>query len=507
MTPRLAVDQLHRAAERRGDAEALTVDGQRFTYGTLAAEADRAAALLHGLGLPPGGRVVVFVPNSAAAVTSLYGVWRAGGCVVMAEADSTDAHLRYRIRHSGAHVVVTSAAKLAVARAAIEGLDDTVVVVVDGAEDDTLGALEHRLSEAPPAPGWLPPAIDRHAPAAIIYTSGSTGDPKGVTHSHHSIAVVVEAVGGYLRHSADDVILCVLQLAFGYGLLQVLVTFDHGGRLVLRRGPGLPFDLVRTIADEGITGLAGVPTLFAMLRDLSSESLAACRGLRYLTCAAAALPAALALQVADALPTTEIIPMHGQTECFRTTYLPGAALRAHPGSVGAGMPGVELWLEDAGGNRLPNGSEGQLVVRGENVMLRYWNDPDATSRVIRPGRSPHERVLLTGDLFRTDADGRLYFVSRTDDIIKSRGEKISPHEIEQVLSTLPGVFECRVLGVPDEVLGQAVRAEIIRRDGHDLSDADVRRALKAALEPYKMPREVAFVTSLPKSSSGKVRRR
>ena len=169
--------------------------------------------------------------------------------------------------------------------------------------------------------------------------------------------------------------------------------------------------------------------------------------------------------------------------------------------------GRRIWLEDAGGNRLPNGSEGQLVVRGENVMLRYWNDPDATSRVIRPGRSPHERVLLTGDLFRTDADGRLYFVSRTDDIIKSRGEKISPHEIEQVLSTLPGVFECRVLGVPDEVLGQAVRAEIIRRDGHDLSDADVRRALKAALEPYKMPREVAFVTSLPKSSSGKVRRR
>lgn len=507
MTPRLAVDQLHRIVAQRGDAEALTVDGQRFTYRQLAAEADRSAALLHSLGLPANGRVVVFVPNSAPAVTMLYGVWRAGGCVVMAEADSTAAHLRYRAEHSAAAIVVTTAAKLDIARAALDGLHGVAIVVADEVDRATLRAGEHPLAAAPPAPAWQPPEIDRHDPAAIIYTSGSTGDPKGVTHSHHSIAVVVESIGTYLHHTADDVILCVLQLAFGYGLLQVLVTFDRGGRLVLRRGPGLPFDLVRTIADEGVTGLAGVPTLFAMLRDLSPESLTSCTRLRYLTCAAAALPAALALQVADALPATEVIPMHGQTECFRTTYLPPAELRAHPSSVGAGMPGVELWLEDSSGTRLANGAEGQLVVRGENVMLGYWNDPEATARVLRPGRTAHERVLLTGDLFRTDADGRLHFVARTDDIIKSRGEKISPNEIEQVLSALPGVFECRVLGVPDDVLGQAVRAEIIRREGHDLTEAEVRRALKEALEPYKMPREVAFVTSLPKSSSGKVRRR
>ena len=507
MSPRLAVDQLHRAALERGKAEALVADGARFTYGELAAEADRVAALLQSLGLAPGGRVVVVLANSAASVTTLFGVWRAGGCVVMGDADSTPANLRYRIAHSGAQVLVTSGAKLAVARTAVDGLDGVAVVVTDDVAPSTLAAAEHLLGDAPPAAGWQAPEIHRHAPAAIIYTSGSTGAPKGVTHSHHSIAVVVEAVGRYLHHSADDVVLCVLQLAFGYGLLQVLVTFDHGGRLVLRRGPGLPFDLVRTIADEGVTGLAGVPTLFAMLRDLDPGSFAGCTRWRYLTCAAAALPAALALQVADALPGTDVIPMHGQTECFRTTYLPADELRAHPSSVGRGMPGVDLWLEDERGNRLPNGSQGELVVRGENVMLGYWQDPEATARVVRPGRTAHERVLRTGDLFRTDSDGRLYFVSRTDDIIKSRGEKISPNEIEQVLSTLPGVFECRVFGVPDDVQGQAVRAEIVVRDGHALSELEVRRALKAALEPYKMPREIAFVDAVPKSTSGKVVRR
>ena len=507
MNPPLAVHQLHRGARERGDSEALVVDGQRFTYRQLADEADRTAALLEAVGLPPGGRVVVFLPNSAAAVTTLYSVWLVGGCVVMGEADSTATNLRYRVQHSSACVLVTTAAKLQVARAALAGLPDVMLVVADDVDPTILGPGEHRLAAAPPAAGRRPAPNDRHAPAAIIYTSGSTGPPKGVTHSHHSIAVVVAVVGEYLQHTADDVVLCVLQLAFGYGLLQVLVTFAHGGRLVLRRGPGLPYDLVRTIADEGVTGLAGVPTLFAMLRDLNAESLARCTTLRYLTCAAAALPAPLALQVAAALPSTDVIPMHGQTECFRTTYLPAAELPDHPDSVGRGMAGMDWWLEDAHGNRLPNGSQGELVVCGENVMLGYWDDPEATARVLHPGTSAHARILRTGDQFRTDLAGNLYFVCRTDDIIKTRGEKISPNEIEQALAALPGVFACRVLGVPDPLLGQAVRAEIIPREGHTLTETDVRRALKVALEPHKMPREIVFVEALPTSSSGKVLRR
>jgi acyl-CoA synthetase (AMP-forming)/AMP-acid ligase II len=227
---------------------------------------------------------------------------------------------------------------------------------------------------------------------------------------------------------------------------------------------------------------------------------------RYVTNAAAALPQALVPQVRAAFPHAQLFLMHGQTECLRTTFLPPEQLDARPASVGKGMPGVELWLEDEAGERLPPGSEGELVVRGDNVMLGYWNDPAATDVVVRAGRTPHERVLRTRDIFRTDAEGWFFFVSRTDDILKTRGEKVSPMEIEEVLFGLPEILEARVIGVPDDVLGQAIRAEIVLRPGCELTEREVRKHLRGALQSYKMPKVVAFVDSLPKSSGGKIRR-
>ena len=496
-------DQLHRGARQAPDRIALVADGDRLTYRQLATEADRVADLLVRSGVRPGDRVAVVLPNSAAAIAAIYGVWRAGACIVVAEPDSTEDHVRHRVAHSGAVAVITDAQRSRVVVPATASIEPRpLLVVTDGEVDGATPLAGH------PAPSPFT-AIERglDEPMAIIYTSGSTGAPKGVTHSARSIGAVVAAVGEYLGHTEDDVVLCVLQLAFGYGLLQALVTFEHGGRLVLRRSFGLAGDLVEAIDAEGITGLAGVPTLFAMLSDLGPDALARCRRLRYLTCAAAALPPSLADWAQQAFPSTSLYVMHGQTECLRTTYLPPSELADHRGSVGRGMPGVELWLEAPDGERLPNGSEGELVVRGENVMLGYWDDPAATAAVVRPGRSATERELRTGDLFRTDADGWLYFVSRTDDVIKCRGQKVSPHEVEQVLAELPAVAECRVLGVPDPVQGQAVRAEIVVRAGHELTEAEVRRTFRGRLEPVKWPSQIEFVTALPKSSSGKIRRR
>ncbi len=491
MTGAAIRDLVHQWARDGGDRVALVVDDRRVTYAQLAGDIDRVAMGLTRSGVTPGDRVVVFLPNSVDAVTAIFGVWRAGGCVVMADAESTPEHFAYRVHHSGASAVVTAIDRVATVRAAAPA----VAILVPDA-DDTVETT-----------GWTPPRVEADSPAAIIYTSGSTGSPKGVTHSHRSIGSVVEAVAHYLDHTADDIVLCVLQLSFGYGLLQVLVTYATGGRLVLRRGVGLPYDLVEAIEAHQVTGMAGVPTLFAVLRDLGPDALAKCRSLRYLTCAAAAMPESLARQTVERFPTARLFVMHGQTECLRTTYLPPELLAAHPTSVGRGMPGVELWLESPDGQRLDDPAEGELVVRGENVMLGYWNDPEATDRVVRPGRTPTERVLRTGDLFRTDAEGWFSFVSRSDDIIKTRGEKVSPHEVEQALSALDEVAECRVLGIADDLLGQAVRAEIVLREGSALSERDVRRALRQRLETYKVPRDIVFVDSLPKSTSGKVLRR
>jgi acyl-CoA synthetase (AMP-forming)/AMP-acid ligase II len=165
-----------------------------------------------------------------------------------------------------------------------------------------------------------------------------------------------------------------------------------------------------------------------------------------------------------------------------------------------------VWLVDDAGNRLPHGSTGELVIRGSNVMLGYWEKPEETARRLKPGPLPGERVLYSGDLFRTDAEGWLYFVARRDDIIKSRGEKVSPREVENAIHSLEGVYEVAVVGVPDPVLGQAVKAFVTLKPGAQLTERDVIRHCLERLESFMAPKHVEFVESLPKTDTGKIRK-
>jgi len=206
-------------------------------------------------------------------------------------------------------------------------------------------------------------------------------------------------------------------------------------------------------------------------------------------------------------PQTQIYSMYGQTECARVCYLHPDQIDIRPSSVGFAIPNTEAWLVDEAGNRLGNNARGELVVRGAHVMLGYWGKPEETARALRPGLLPHERVLYTGDLFRTDDEGYLYFVARRDDIIKSRGEKVSPREIENVLHALEGVVEAAVIGVPDPVLGQAVKAVVVLKNACELKSKDILRYCVAHLEDYMVPKFVEIRDALPRTSSGKVNKR
>jgi acyl-CoA synthetase (AMP-forming)/AMP-acid ligase II len=198
--------------------------------------------------------------------------------------------------------------------------------------------------------------------------------------------------------------------------------------------------------------------------------------------------------------------MYGMTECKRASYLPPDQLDARPGSVGRGMPNQEHWLIDEAGRRLPHGSTGELVVRGSHVMRGYWERPRETEERLKPGPIAGERVLHTGDLFRTDDDGYLYFVARKDDIIKSRGEKVSPKEVENVLYGITGVQDAAVVGVADELLGQAIKAFLVLRPGYSYSDKDITRHCQAHLESFMVPKYVEIVADLPKTDTGKIRK-
>lgn len=501
----LVGDYLLRSAERTPDKIALVCGQTRLTYGSLARSARGLSAFLISRGLMKGDRVGIFLDNSPEAVISIFGVLEAGGCCVGVNPLTPAERLGYILEHCTARWLISSVERLQVLRDADLLCTTPPFNILTGEHvPEDLGIPFSDACRMDTDKQWRS-LIDLDL-AAIIYTSGSTGKPKGVTMTHRNVDTVVESVASYLEHTPDDVILQFLPLSIGYGLLQLLVTFRTGGRLILERGFSFPYEIIRRIKDERVTGFAGVPTIFSVLTQLQQALKEDFSFLRYITNAAAALPPAFIPRLQKLFPMTRIYLMHGLTECFRTTFLPPEEINRRATSVGRGMPNVELWIEDPDGNRLGSDQVGELVVRGSNVMLGYWNDPETTARVVKQGKKPWERVLHTNDLFRMDEDGYFYFVARMDDVIKSRGMKVSPLEIEDVIYTLEEVQEVRVLGVPDALLGQAIKAEIVLKKGITLSERDVKAHCHRHLEEFKIPHIIAFVDGLPKSPGGKIRR-
>ncbi len=498
-------EYLHRSAQQTPDKTALVTGPTRHAYGTLASSSRGLAAYLLANGLQKGDRVVVYLDNCVETVISIFGILQAGGCFVVINHTAPQERLGFILNHCSARFLIAPNQRMDRARNALTMCMSPPHLIITGADasHETSERFESACATASETPSVNVTEADL---AAIIYTSGSTGEPKGVTFAHRNIDAAVSSVSAYLESNAGDVVLGVLPLSFGYGLLQLLVTFRTGGRLVLEKGFGFPYELVKRIKEERVTGFAGVPTMYAILTQLDSLANEDLSSLRYITNAAAGLPPSFIPKLKKIFPNTRIYLMHGLTECLRTTYLPPDQTEQKPTSVGCGMPNVELWLEDLRGNRLPSGQTGELMVRGANIMQGYWNDPVTTAKVIRVETSHKERTLHTGDLFTQDDDGYFYFVARMDEVIKSRGERISPKEIEDVLYQLDEVHEARVIGVPDLMLGQAIRAEIVLKEGRTLTERQVKAYCKEHLEDFKTPTVVAFVTALPKTAGGKIKR-
>jgi acyl-CoA synthetase (AMP-forming)/AMP-acid ligase II len=227
----------------------------------------------------------------------------------------------------------------------------------------------------------------------------------------------------------------------------------------------------------------------------------------YFTNTGAPLPVEHIEKLRRLFPQAKIFSMYGLTECKRVSYLPPAEIDRRARSVGRAMPNVEAYVVDETGERVPPGTVGELVVRGSNVMAGYWELPEATAGALRPGPVPGELVLHTGDLFQTDEDGYLYFVGRRDDMIKTRGQRVSPREVEEVLHRLQGVAEAAVLGVPDPVLGTAIKAVVRPAPGARLTAQEVMAHCLQYLEDFMVPKLVEFRDTMPTTDTGKVSKR
>ena len=504
-------DFLASSAARLPDKTALVCEGQRLTYAQIEAASNRLANALVARGLKRGDRIALYLPNNFEAVVSIYATLKAGGVFVMINPATKKEKVLYILndcRATGLIMEAQNATQSSSAEIMAEAPSLKFCVLGGehgtgpGGEGDSCFVFEKLLDVSPATP--LPRSNIDLDLACLIYTSGTTGEPKAVMCDHSNMVFVASSVMDYLKNAESDVIINVLPLSFSYGLYQVLMTFWFGGTLVLENSFAYPAVILERMQQERVTGFPGVPTMYAaMLKmDLSGFDLSA---LRFLTNAAAALPVPHIQEIRRRFPRAEFYSMYGQTECKRTLYLPPDQLDKRPGSVGIAIPGTEVWIEDESGKRLPPGEDGELVVRGRHVMRGYWGDPQRTSERFRPGPLPGERFYHSGDLFRMDDEGYLYFVSRQDDIIKSRGEKVAPKEVEHVLHSLKGVVEAAVVGVPDPILGEAVKAVLVVH-GVNLTQAEVLAHCRAHLEDYMVPKHVEFRAELPKTGSGKIKR-
>ena len=440
-------------------------------------------------------------------MVTIFGVLKAAATFVVLHPGTRRDRLAFLFESAEPAAIITDSRRLRAARDLLEPeaslrcivlADDRRVELATPTTELTWGDLQQYDARRPDCK-----AIDVDL-AMLIYTSGTTGEPKGVMVSHANMLAATRSVNAYLHNTPEDVILNVLPLAHGYGLYQLFLAFDAGARVVLEQGFAFPARIIELLETERVTALPGVPTLFALLLrypDLLSRQFPS---LRYLTNAAAALPTAHIEQLKAAFPNAAIISMYGQTECKRVSYLPAPELDKRPDSVGIAIPNTEVYIIDENGHRLPAGEVGELVVRGSHVARGYWKSPELTQRKFRAGPIAGETVLHTGDLFRMDKEGFLYFVGRKDDIIKCRGEKVSPREVENSVCRLEGVAEAAVVGVEDEVLGQAILLVVGQRPGAHLTEREVRAHCMRTLEDFMQPKYVDIVSDLPRNENGKV---
>ena len=495
------------SARRTPDKVALVFEGTRLSYADVDRLATQLAASLQQRGVQRGDRVASFLDNGVEAVVSLYAALKCGAVFMPVNPLTKRDKLAYLLNDSGASALIAHAALKGEFEDALSQNQSVHTCFVAGARDAPQPADPRCLPYPTQSDAMLaaPALIDQDL-AGIIYTSGSTGDAKGVMLTHLNMVSAARSISTYLELQHDDRIVCVLPLAFDYGLYQVLMAFLVGATVVLERSFSFPVKVLETMVREQVTVFPGVPTVFSLLMNLKTLRDHPLPHLRKITNTAAALSEEHIRQLRNLFPQAQLYSMYGLTECKRVTYLPPDQLDIRPTSVGRGMPNEEVWLVDEAGRRLPFGATGELVIRGSNVMRGYWGKPEETAKRLKPGPIAGEMVLHSGDIFRTDSEGWLYFVARKDDIIKSRGEKVSPREVENVLYGMPGILEAAVVGVPDPLLGEAVKAFVTLKAGVELSERDVIKYCLSKLESFMAPKHVTFVDELPKTDTGKIKK-
>ena len=495
---------LEHSARTRPGALAILHRDERTSFSDLDRGANRVARGLIAAGIRSGDRVGLLAENSRAYVESFFGVLKAGAVVVPLNT-AADARVLGRMLADCTSRGLVACGRYAELAARIPGLPPGFVVAIARDEDaahfrgravaavvlEAVGQdTDGRLPDAPR------PDQDR---AAIIYTSGSTGHPKGAILRHANIVANVRSIVTYLELSPADRMLVVLPFFYVYGQSLLTTHVAVGASLAIENRFLFPSVVVDALERTEATGFAGVPSTFSILLHKTAFAKRRFPALRYVTQAGGAMAPTLTRELIHALPGKRIFVMYGATEASaRLSYLPPEALSSHVGSIGRAIPGVELRILGENGLEVAPGEVGEIVARGPNIMEGYWGDPEETARVL------DEDGYHTGDLARRDDEGFFWIVGRKRDMLKVGSHRISPKEIEEVLLEHPALLEAAVLGVPDDVLGEAIEAHVVARPQATIDVDELASFARERLPDYKVPRRFIVRPDLPKSAAGKI---
>ena len=506
---------IFKSAERTPDAKALSYKDNCLSYNALSKEVTAIANGLHRLGLGRQERVAIYVEKCIEAVSTLFAVSAAGSVTVPVNPLLKPQQLVYILNDCNVKILVTSFERLKLLTPILPLCHDLHTVLVVGG-NNTLPIIPkinilkwESIQETDKALKSFSAKEDEMT--AILYTSGSTGKPKGVMLSHLNLVTGAKSVSQYLNNTPEDRILSVLPLSFDYGLNQLTTAFHVGATSILMNYL-LPNDIIYSIEQEHITGLAAVPSIWIPLAELNWGR--ATTSLRYLTNSGGAIPQTTLKRLRNKLPNTKIFLMYGFTEAFRSTYLSADDIDLYPESIGKNIPNAEVFVVREDGSYCLPEEPGELVHRGPLVSLGYWNNPAETSKRFRPIASSPDSLAIpiqaawSGDTVKMDTKGYLYFIGRRDDMIKTSGYRVSPTEIEEVIYATEVVGETVAIGVPHPNLGEAIVVIAIAKIGMKVDVDMLMTVCKRELPAFMVPIHVEIREhALPRNLNGKIDRK
>ena len=479
-------------AERPGHI-ALVDGNRRITYSELASQSSRFARHLVHSGIKRGDRVALYLPRSVESVIALFGIWSAGAVGVVINDVLKTRQVNYILEHAEVSLLLTETRLIAGIQTPFVPASRTILM-------DTL-----TLSESP---FGASPVIGNDL-ALIIYTSGSTGLPKGIMLSHTNLVNGAYIIADYLRLTGEDILISLLPFSFDYGLNQLLGAVLVRGTLVVQRLV-FPADICNALVKEKVTGMAAVPMLWQQLAHSRSPFLkTAFPDLRYMTNTGGRMPEPIVKEIRRVHPHVDLYLMFGLTEAFRSTFLPPEEADKRPASIGKAIPNCEIFLLNEEGKICKPGEPGELVHRGATVSLGYWKDPVSTAQRFRPapfqagkGGIP-EIAVYSGDYATVDEEGYIYFIGRKDQMIKSRGMRISPEEIEDCLFASGLVAHAVAFGLPRSDVETTIVAVVIPRDPSSFNSSDLIDYGKREMPEYMRPDAVWQLDQFPQTSTGK----